>query len=62
MSSTLSLFPTEEQNTQQLVMINNNRVVNEKTSFISCALEKMVYFCGATTTYIGIARERSYLG
>lgn len=37
----------------------------KNTSFISCALRKMMYFCSATTTYISIAKamcwnERRY--
>lgn len=131
MATTLSLFPTQEQNSQHLVMVSNDRVVTtslqvaekfgklhknviraiknldcseefnrlnfepveytdakgekrimyyitcdgfaflvmgftgKKTSFISCALRKMMYFCSATTTYISIAKamcwnERRY--
>jgi len=60
MAATLSLFPTEEQNNQQLVMVNNNRVVNEKTSFISCALEKngVLLWC---YNYIHRHRKRAKL-
>lgn len=131
MATTLSLFPTQEQNSQHLVMVSNDQVVTtslqvaeyfdkrhadvlrqinnlitlnaklrlgyesvtyedsngkkqpmylmnrdgftllamgftgKKTSFISCALRKMMYFCSATTTYISIAKaicwnERRY--
>ena len=134
MAASLSLFPTQEQTNQHLVMVSNDRVVTtslqvaeyfgkphydvlksiksldcsdlfrdgnfslscytkkngnitksypmyymtrdgftllamgftgKKTSFISCALRKMMYFCSATTTYISIAKaicwnERRY--